>query len=242
MFGWGGPIRIIGAVVLCLLLRHTNGKQARQNRSHRETATRTTKTSESLTQRLNRRVTQSSCFVRRKERGLALTCHGFLLHFRLKSGPLRRLPMKKARLTEEQIIRILQEHEASAKCIDRPPPVMGASTGFHRHNAMRLRCHELQQLRARQFASENHRPVRGGVIRLRRVLGHIEADDANLSQGHSSSSRCFKIRCHGTVMPPVSAHLIGRDSRRDAKDFAPSCFHSASTGVGNAKAARVGGA
>jgi hypothetical protein len=31
------------------------------------------------------------------------------------------------------------------------------------------------------------------------------------------------------------------DLRCDMKDFVPSCFHSASTGVGNANAAREGG-
>lgn len=35
--------------------------------------------------------------------------------------------MKKARLTEEQIIGILQEHEAGAKCADLDLPPAGAS-------------------------------------------------------------------------------------------------------------------
>jgi len=38
---------------------------------------------------------------------------------------------------------------------------------------------------------------------------------------------------------PEAASLIFRS---DMKDFGPSCFHSASTGVGNANAAPEGGA
>ena len=40
---------------------------------------------------------------------------------------------------------------------------------------------------------------------------------------------------------PVATLISGGDLRRDMKDFGPSCFHSASTGVGNAKAAPEGG-
>lgn len=38
------------------------------------------------------------------------------------------------------------------------------------------------------------------------------------------------------------APIAGTDLRSGMKDFGPSCFHSASTGVGNANAAREGGA
>lgn len=40
---------------------------------------------------------------------------GYFLYLRLEPDPWRRRTMKKARLTEEQSIGILQEHEAEAK-------------------------------------------------------------------------------------------------------------------------------
>lgn len=66
--------------------------------------------------------------------------------------------MNRARLTDEPIIGILQEHQASSKRTDRPSPVMGDRTGFHRHNATRLKRYELQPLLGRQFAAGNHCP------------------------------------------------------------------------------------
>lgn len=40
----------------------------------------------------------------------------------------------------------------------------------------------------------------------------------------------------------VNSTIAGTDLRSGMKDFVPSCFHSASTGVGNANAAPEGGA
>lgn len=49
----------------------------------------------------------------------------------------------------------------------------------------RLRSLELQQLRARQLAAEDHRSVCPGAVCLKHVLGQIQADDANLTHGRS---------------------------------------------------------
>lgn len=43
---------------------------------------------------------------------------GFFLHLRLESAPRKGRTMKRTIRTEEQIIGILQEHEAGAKCAD----------------------------------------------------------------------------------------------------------------------------
>jgi hypothetical protein len=40
---------------------------------------------------------------------------------------------------------------------------------------------------------------------------------------------------------PVATLISGGDLRSDMKNFGPSCFHSASTGFGNANAAPEGG-
>ena len=72
-----------------------------------------------------------------------------------------------------------------AETADRPAPVVLTGTGFHRCHAKRLRSRELQQLRARQLAAEDHRSVRCGTMRLKHVLGQIKADDANFAHGRS---------------------------------------------------------
>ncbi|MCA3514772.1 MAG: transposase [Rhodobacter sp.] len=60
---------------------------------------------------------------------------GFFLHLRSVSGPWRGRTTKKARLTEEQITGILQEHEACAQCAD-PCRRPGISRGaFHASKA-----------------------------------------------------------------------------------------------------------
>ena len=45
-----------------------------------------------------------------------LTCHEIFLHLELESGPTKGRTLKRSRYTEEQIIGILTEHEAGAKC------------------------------------------------------------------------------------------------------------------------------
>ncbi len=72
-----------------------------------------------------------------------------------------------------------------AEIADSPAPVMRTGAGLHRHHARRLRGDELQQLRACQFAAEDHRPINAGAMRLKHVLGQIQADDANFSPGRS---------------------------------------------------------
>lgn len=53
------------------------------------------------------------------------------------------------------------------------------------------------------------------------------------------------VRIHDLLTPfhlRPALRVAGTDSRSDMKDFGPSCFHSPSTGAGNANAAPEGGA
>ena len=60
---------------------------------------------------------------------------------------------------------------------------MRARTGFHRDDAIRLRCEEPQHLVPRQLAPEYNRSIGGRSVRLEDGLRQIEPDDANLVHG-----------------------------------------------------------
>src|SRR5215212_915685 len=63
---------------------------------------------------------------------------------------------------------------------DLTPPVVGARTRLHGHRAGRQRCEERQKLAAAQLLAKDHRARAVSPMKLKDVLGEIEADGANL--------------------------------------------------------------
>jgi hypothetical protein len=61
---------------------------------------------------------------------------------------------------------------------------------------------ERQQMRARQRASKNDRPVGSGAVRLEYILGQIQADDAKLFSGRSPFSGASTPATLAHSMPP----------------------------------------
>ena len=95
-----------------------------------------------------------------------------------------------------------------AQIANSPAPMMRTGTGLHCHHARWLRGQELQQLPPRQLPAEDHRSIRPCAMRLKHVLGQIQADDADLSHGRFPSLRRFNTRHIGTSMPPGGVHPI----------------------------------
>ena len=62
--------------------------------------------------------------------------------------------------------------------------------------------------RACQLAAEYHGPVGPGTVRLKYVLGQIQADDANLIHGRSPRSRDSTPTTVAHSMPPGGVHPI----------------------------------
>src|SRR3954463_2235500 len=63
---------------------------------------------------------------------------------------------------------------------DLTAPIMRAATRLHGHRAGRQRCEERQKLAAAQLLAKDHRARAVSPMKLKDVLGEIEADGANL--------------------------------------------------------------
>src|SRR4029453_6236896 len=59
-------------------------------------------------------------------------------------------------------------------------PIVSAATGLHGHRAGRQRCEERQKLAAAQLLAKDHRARTVSPMKLKDVLGEIEADGAHL--------------------------------------------------------------
>src|SRR5215218_2522016 len=66
---------------------------------------------------------------------------------------------------------------------DLTAPIVSAATGLHGHRARRQCCQERQKLAAAQLLAKDHRARAVSPMKLKDVLGEIEADGANLVHG-----------------------------------------------------------
>ena len=80
-----------------------------------------------------------------------------------------------------------------------PPPVMGRSAGFHRHNARFLCRKQLKQPRARYRFVETDDAIGFDAANLKTVLGKINRQYANLGHG--------RLPCFGSYKTTL-AHLM----------------------------------
>src|SRR5512133_2307694 len=82
-------------------------------------------------------------------------------------------------LDERLHVRRRDQLHRVAELGDLTPPVVGAATGLHGHRAGRQRGQERQKLAAAQLLAKDHRTRAVGPMKLKDVLGEIEADGAN---------------------------------------------------------------
>ena len=65
---------------------------------------------------------------------------------------------------------------------EEPAPIVGCRASFHRHNASRQLRHHLNEIRARQLATEDNTAVARRRMQLESMFCEIDADDVNFCQ------------------------------------------------------------
>src|SRR3954466_4312167 len=86
-------------------------------------------------------------------------------------------------LDERLDVRRRDQLHRVAKLGDLAAPIMRAATGLHGYRAGRERCQERQKLAAAQLLAKDHRARAVSPMKLKDVLGEIEADGAHLVHG-----------------------------------------------------------